>query len=54
MMKERTYYPRTAAAKVKYLAAHYPCVLVLGGSAGGEVNDAAGTAAGGDELCDAG
>ena len=30
MMNERTYYPRTAAAKVEYLSAHYPCVLVLG------------------------
>lgn len=30
MMKGSSYYPRTAATKVKYLSAHYPCVLVLG------------------------
>lgn len=25
-----TYYPRTASARVKYLSAHYPCVLLTG------------------------
>ena len=30
MKETRIYYPRTAAAKVAYLSAHYPCVLVLG------------------------
>ncbi len=30
MKNEAPYYARTAAAKVNYLSAHYPCVLVLG------------------------
>lgn len=30
MTEANTYYPRTASAKVAYLSAHYPCVLVLG------------------------
>lgn len=30
MEKEYIYYPRTAAAKVEYLSAHYPCILVIG------------------------
>jgi hypothetical protein len=32
MKKETPYYARTAAAKVKYLSAHYPCVLVQDGT----------------------